>query len=161
VHKPTQSPPFISTSRSLLHLIDKLAQTIDNHDGGEGYQDLTHELQSLRRALLSIEKAVKGYEDTPLHHSLAAAIHPQLEKCFASLKRVYDTVDAYRKSYASTVISRFWRRVWWSAQTEGELAALTTELSACRILLDIFLRALNSFVASPHLNPIPSLFFPS
>jgi hypothetical protein len=103
------------------------------------YQHLEIELKLLCQSLLLTRAAVLGYTDTPLGPNLAKTINPEVERCQAVLRELFDGVKGTWQGLESTSISNLWPQVWWRGDNE-----LGIKLAACRKSTDAFLMALNS-----------------
>ena len=128
----------ISVVHVAVDLTQKIAQLLVNDGKSSGHnRELKLELELLHEALLSTGTAILAFKHTFLDGILANIINPEVGRCFATLRSVFDKINRCRKCS----INALWPKDCWS---RCELNSLSERLFIHRESLYGLLLALNS-----------------
>jgi hypothetical protein len=146
-----QHIPRNHSFRALLHInlaAYQIANIIGVLHGGpwDEFLDFEQELTLLCEPLTLTGCAIQAYEHTPLYETLARAVAQEVERCCSLLQDISNQIRHCRDGLASTAIRSLWHCVWWNIWHGCELEPIRKELSDVRILLQVFLKTLNSCV---------------
>jgi hypothetical protein len=121
---------------------------------------LEGKLNSLCTSIILTRLAVEAYEYTPIGQNLANTISPEMERCLATLREIFDKINSCWEGLRPTRIGSLWPKVWWGGFNAEELASLTRQISIYQESFNKFLAALNSCVFFTHLSNHQELMKP-
>jgi hypothetical protein len=133
-HFVTSSSNGFGDVDATTNLIDRIIHfLLDRNCSLNNHQDLTVELESLHQTLALTKLIIRKYDSTPLGQSLANTIHPEITSCFATLQKIFSSINGTRRvDFSITRVCGILRRFWCDEWDDEELAGLRQRLSNSR-----------------------------
>jgi hypothetical protein len=142
-----RSSDVVAAVDAALGLINQTVELLrDCRNSSNCCLNLILEIHSLQQTLTLARSTVQKYDKTPLAHSLANIIIPEVQRCSLVLQELIDSIDSPWLDITITSVGGFWRRIWWSVWVGGQSAPLGKKLSRSRQLIQGLLMALHSYV---------------
>lgn len=133
--------------REAYVFIDRILAALGDPTDSLNYSyDLYSMLKTFRQIFCLTKYAVKAYKDTPLGHSLANVITPEVRYCCALLSELHDRIHDSWIPLVCTRIGHLWRHIFRRSWEGDELASLKSRLRHSEHSLGAFLIALKSYV---------------